>query len=180
VSFPFPLLSITILIFEARGTSEPGDLGIIVGDPLVARVKRDMPGVNVRGYPVQVSGCLDLTEKILTVQYPAGVSGSSTGVEDVQKRIDKMLRECPDTKFALAGYSQGGMVVLSAASKLPANLAEKVLAMVIYGAGEATNVKGPLKDRTLANCAPGDFVSLKLGIGKQILTVVNPGMPQVR
>jgi hypothetical protein len=38
----------------ARGTSESGDLGMIVGDPLVARVKRDMPGVNVRGYPVQV------------------------------------------------------------------------------------------------------------------------------
>jgi hypothetical protein len=39
----------------ARGTTEPGDIGMIVGDPLVARVKRDMPGVEVRGYPVQVS-----------------------------------------------------------------------------------------------------------------------------
>jgi hypothetical protein len=27
---------------------------MIVGDPLVARVKRDLPGVEVRGYPVQV------------------------------------------------------------------------------------------------------------------------------
>jgi pimeloyl-ACP methyl ester carboxylesterase len=72
-----------------------------------------------------------------------------------------MVRECPETKFAFAGYSQGGMVVTSAAAKLPANLASKVLAMVIYGAGEASSVKGPLKERTLANCAPGDFVSLK-------------------
>jgi cutinase len=94
------------------------------------------------------------------VQYPAGTTGSSTGVADVQKRLEKMVKECPDSKFALAGYSQGGMVVSSAAAKLPAQLAEKVLAMVIYGAGEATSVKGPLKDRTLANCAPGDFVSL--------------------
>jgi hypothetical protein len=30
---------------------------MIVGDPLVARVKRDLKGVNVRGYPVQVSAC---------------------------------------------------------------------------------------------------------------------------
>jgi hypothetical protein len=39
---------------SARGTSEPGNLGMVVGDPVVARVKRDMPGVEVRGYPVQV------------------------------------------------------------------------------------------------------------------------------
>jgi hypothetical protein len=30
---------------------------MIVGDPLVARVKRNLSGVNVRGYPVQVSAC---------------------------------------------------------------------------------------------------------------------------
>jgi hypothetical protein len=39
---------------KARGTSEPGDFGVICGDPLIARVKRDLPGVSVRGYPVQV------------------------------------------------------------------------------------------------------------------------------
>ena len=39
----------------ARGTSEPGALGQIVGDPLVARVKRDMKEISSQGYPVQVS-----------------------------------------------------------------------------------------------------------------------------
>jgi pimeloyl-ACP methyl ester carboxylesterase len=75
-----------------------------------------------------------------------------------------MLKACPETQFALSGYSQGGGVVTSAAAKLPAHLAEKVLAMVIYGAGEASSIQGPLKNRTLANCAPGDFVSLKPAI----------------
>jgi hypothetical protein len=42
-------------VIVARGTSEPGPLGVIVGDPVVARVQRDMPGVKVRGYPVQVN-----------------------------------------------------------------------------------------------------------------------------
>jgi len=147
-------------IIAARGTSEPGEFGIIVGDPLVARVKRDMPGVTVRGYPVQ---------------YPAGMSGSSTGVADVSKRIERMLKECPETKFALSGYSQGGMVVTSAASKMSAQLAEKVLAMVIYGAGEASSVKGPLKDRTLANCAPGDFACPKTGSGPGHTSYNNEG-----
>ena len=39
---------------SARGTSEPGDLGQIVGDPLVARVKRDLKDATAQGYPVQV------------------------------------------------------------------------------------------------------------------------------
>lgn len=72
-----------------------------------------------------------------------------------------MIKECPGIKFAFSGYSQGGMVVESAAAKLPARLAEKVMAMVVFGAGEQSSIKGPLKDRTLANCAPGDFVSLE-------------------
>jgi len=147
-------------IIAARGTSEPGELGIIVGDPLVARVKRDMPAATVRGYPVQ---------------YPAGTSGSGTGVTDVQRRLEKMVKECPETRFALAGYSQGGMVVTSAAAKLPANLASKVLAMVIYGAGEASSVRGPIGARTLANCAPGDFACPKTGSGPGHVSYNNEG-----
>jgi len=147
-------------IISARGTSEPGQLGIIIGDPLVARVKRDMPGVNVRGYPVQ---------------YPASLSGTATGIADVPKRMEKMLKECPDIKFALIGYSQGGMVVTSAAAKLPARLAEKVSAMVIFGAGEQSSVKGPLKDRTLANCAPGDFACPRSGSGPGHVSYNNEG-----
>lgn len=38
----------------ARGTGEPGNLGMVVGDPVVARVQRDLPNVIVHGYPVQV------------------------------------------------------------------------------------------------------------------------------
>jgi pimeloyl-ACP methyl ester carboxylesterase len=121
-----------------------------------------MPGVNVRGYPVQViHHASNFGSPLNDFEYPASLSGSATGVADVPKRIEKMLKECPDMKFALTGYSQGGMVVTSAAAKLPARLADKVLAMVIFGAGEQSSVKGPLKDRTLANCAPGDFVSFE-------------------
>lgn len=37
----------------ARGTSEPGPFGVIVGDPLVKNVVAAMP--TARGYAVQVS-----------------------------------------------------------------------------------------------------------------------------
>ncbi|KAF2420193.1 alpha/beta-hydrolase [Tothia fuscella] len=147
-------------IIVARGTTEPGDLGMIVGDPLVARVKRDMPGVAVRGYPVQ---------------YPAGTSGSATGVSDIQKRLEQQSKECPDEKFALAGYSQGGMVVTSATKKLSPALQAKVLAVVLYGAGEGKNVAEPLLKKTLANCAPGDFACPNSGSGPGHVSYNNEG-----
>jgi cutinase len=69
------------------------------------------------------------------------------------------IKACPDIKFALAGYSQGGGVVTRAVANLPANLAERVVAIALYGAGDGTRVKDTLKEKTIANCAPGDFVS---------------------
>lgn len=58
---------------------------------------------------------------------------------------------------ALVGYSQGGMVVSSAAPKIPAALQPKVVAMVLYGAGKGP--AGEIRQKTMANCAPGDMVS---------------------
>jgi hypothetical protein len=49
--------------------------------------------------------------------------------------------------------------VTRSVATLPANLAERVVAIALYGAGDGSRVKDPLKDRTIANCAPGDFVS---------------------
>jgi len=138
-------------IIVARGTSEPGDLGMVVGDPLVARVKRDLPGVEVRGYPVQ---------------YPASFLGSGTGVSDIQNRIESQSKECPDEKFVLAGYSQGGMVVSSTLSKIPEDLTHKIIAIVLYGAGDGKSLSQPLGTKALANCAPGDFACPSAGTGE--------------
>lgn len=147
-------------IIVARGTSEPGDLGMVVGDPLVARVKRDLPGVKVIGYPVQ---------------YPASMSGSATGVADVGKRIAAQAKACPDAKFALAGYSQGGMVTLQAAGKLSKELQDKVVAVVLYGSGDGSQVTAGLKAKTIANCAPGDFACPKAGSGPGHVSYNNEG-----
>lgn len=119
---------------------------MVVGDPLIARLKRDMPGTNVRGYPVQ---------------YPASITSGLTkaGPNDVKARIAAQSKECPDEKFALVGYSQGGIVVESALAGIPAELQGKVVAVVTYGAGDGSSIFAAFKTKTLSNCAPGDFVS---------------------
>jgi len=78
--------------------------------------------------------------------------------------VTDKAKECPKMKFALVGYSQGGMVVSAAAPKIPQDLRQNVVAMVLYGAGKGDGGKGGTpssdwKQKTLANCAPGDMVN---------------------
>jgi hypothetical protein len=50
-------------------------------------------------------------------------------------------------------------VVSSAAPKIPAELRQRVVAIAIYGAGTGTG-SADIKQKTIANCAPGDMVSI--------------------
>jgi len=163
-------------VIVARGTSEPGDFGSMVGDPLVARIKRDMPGVNVRGYPVQYpadAGGLKFSPGgTLSLPKPGTslAALSPTGPNDIVYRIGNQTKECPDERFALVGYSQGGGVVYRAATLLKEKpeLADKVLAVVIYGSSDGSQVALPHKI-VLANCARGDIACPEDG--------KNPGTP---
>jgi cutinase len=85
--------------------------------------------------------------------------GASTGVADVKSRLTKENTECPNQKYVLVGYSQGGMVISSSLSGIPAAIVPKIVAVVLYGAGDGSSVSAKFKSKTLANCAPGDFVS---------------------
>jgi pimeloyl-ACP methyl ester carboxylesterase len=88
------------------------------------------------------------------------MQGGNSGIDDVVKRVKEKARECPNMKFALVGYSQGGMVVSSAIGKIPTDLHPKVVAMVLYGSGKGDVAKSAnIKQKTLANCAPYDMVS---------------------
>jgi cutinase len=86
----------------------------------------------------------------------------SKGVTDVVNRLNQQSKACPDGKFALVGYSQGAAVMHSVAPKLDAAVAQKVLAIVLYGDGGRTMGKWPgvLAQRVYENCAKGDMVSL--------------------
>jgi len=145
---PAPSGCAALEVMIARGTFEPGSFGTMVGDPVLAAVKKEMTGEDVRGY---------------AVQYPASAEKDSRtkGVEDVVNRITTKAKECPKMKFALVGYSQGGSVVSGAAPKIPQDLRAKVVAMVLYGAGKGESSVGDIKQKTMANCAPNDNCGIK-------------------
>jgi dienelactone hydrolase len=84
------------------------------------------------------------------------MGGADIGVNDVVQRVTSQSKECPQQKFALVGYSQGGSVVSQAAPKIPVELRSKVVAMVLYGAGDGAKGPADIKNKTLANCAIND------------------------
>jgi cutinase len=87
------------LIF-ARGTTEPGNMGSIVGPPL-ADAMISLMGAN----QVAVQG----------VNYPANVQGAisgatnpkgAAGAMNMAMMAKKVATACPNSKVVLAGYSQ--------------------------------------------------------------------------
>jgi pimeloyl-ACP methyl ester carboxylesterase len=142
-------------------------------------MKRDYPTVDLHGYPVQYPadgfGLTNLFPKAGApkadapkaaapkAQAPSAAeiaAHSAIGPKDIVSRIESQTKACPGTKFALVGYSQGGMVVMRAATTLKSlpEVSKNVVAVVLYGAGDGTSVALP-PSLVLANCARGDMVS---------------------
>jgi cutinase len=156
-----------LMVFAARGTSEPGPFGVIAGDPLVKNVVAAVPGA--RGYAVQVRkrylpSSISLSH--LSVQYPAVLSAESVaiGAKDVVDRLTSQHAACPTQKFALVGYSQGARVMRAASVKLNPAILPDIVALVMFGDRgmrdmNITQFPPVLQKRLHENCAPRDPVS---------------------
>jgi cutinase len=84
----------------ARGTTELGNMGTVVGPPLATALKSLLNGdVAVQGanYRADFAGAASGSLN------PAGADGA----KDMIAMAQKAVAACPDTQIALAGYSQG-------------------------------------------------------------------------
>ena len=86
-------------LIYAKGTFEPGDLGVTVGPQLSTDLQSMAPGVwNVQGvnYDPSYDGdeCLGL---------PGGIVATAL--------IEQVASSCPLTEIVVSGYSQGAMVI---------------------------------------------------------------------
>ncbi|OJD40262.1 cutinase [Diplodia corticola] len=140
-----------ITVIFARGTTETGDLGAVVGPPLQAALEAKLPGkVAVQGvpapaYPADVAG------------YLAG--GSATGAAKMAEMAREVVAGCSgeEVMVVLAGYSQGGQLVHKAGAQLDAATAARVAGAVIFG-----DPDNPQPVENVENlkvfCAEGDLI----------------------
>ena len=141
-----------VRLLVARGTGEPGELGFVVGDPLFAALQGQL-GAQLSGAPVD---------------YPASsitADGIRQGVEDVTSQLAAQVEDCADQQFALAGYSQGAIVITEALLELSPDAAERVAAVVLFGNPVRAAGTGQFSGRTLDICATGDTICGGAGNG---------------
>jgi cutinase len=150
-------------VVVARGTFEPGTLGIIVGDPMFSALQTALPGQTLSSYPVN---------------YPANLSepGSvQAGNTDLVNHVTSQAAACPNQRFILVGYSQGANVVDNSigissdgalvggaiVATIPTSLTPKIAAILQFGnpiRAQGKSITGTYQSRTDDFCADEDPV----------------------
>ncbi|WP_406438732.1 cutinase family protein [Streptomyces sp. NBC_01613] len=149
-------------VVAARGTFEPGTLGLIVGDPVYSALQKKLTGKNLSSY---------------AVDYPADLSLTSAaqGNADLVNHVNAQAAACPNQRFILVGYSQGANVVDNSigissdgavvgspiVATIPAALEPRVAAVLLFGnpiRALGKSVTGTYQSRTIDYCAKGDPV----------------------
>ncbi|ATZ57773.1 BccutA [Botrytis cinerea B05.10] len=138
-----------VTVIFARGTTETGTLGTVVGPPFLAALKSALgsSSVTMNGvdYPADVPGFLQ--------------GGDPAGSQTMATMVTSTLSSCPDTKLVISGYSQGGQLVHNAAKLLPAETTAKISSAVIFGDPDNGDpVQGVSADRTDIICHAGDNI----------------------
>jgi cutinase len=112
----------------ARGSGEMPGLGI-TGTPLVRNVASRLSGKTVTSYAVNYAAAYDQ-------------SSAGAGATDMTQHVVQRAQTCADTQFVLGGYSQGASVTdialgisttLGRGQSIPADLAPRVAAVVVFG-----------------------------------------------
>ncbi|OJJ47332.1 hypothetical protein ASPZODRAFT_65522 [Penicilliopsis zonata CBS 506.65] len=128
----------------ARGTTEMGNMGSVVGPPVASAL------ASLTNNQVVVQG----------VDYPASVEGNAelgaSGGPTMASLVKQAISQCPNTTVVLGGYSQGAMVVHYAANQLSSG---QVKAAVLFGDPLKAQSVGKLSSSAVKEfCAVGDPV----------------------
>ncbi|WP_329331713.1 cutinase family protein [Streptomyces sp. NBC_00663] len=149
-------------VVAARGTFEPGTLGLIVGDPVYSALQKKITGKTLSSYKVNYPADLSLTS-------------AAQGNADLVNHVRQQAASCPNQRFVLVGYSQGANVVDNSigissegavvgspiVATLPNAVEPKVAAVLLFGnpiRALGKSVTGVYQSRTIDFCATGDPV----------------------
>jgi hypothetical protein len=112
-------------VIFARGTTEPGNVGVLVGPPFFDALdsaigdssKLTIQGVN--NYSATILG------------YAEG--GDPVGSAKMASQIEQAYSLCPSTKLTISGYSQGAQIVHNAAALIDSTIASWISSVVVFG-----------------------------------------------
>ena len=88
----------------ARGTVETAPPVGVTGLSLVAALRNELPGKSVSVHAVNYPASANFQDRVGIVE------GVVKGVNDAQRRIAYLAKNCPNTDVVVGGYSQGAVV----------------------------------------------------------------------
>ncbi|RDW57498.1 cutinase-4 [Coleophoma cylindrospora] len=139
----------------ARGSTETGNMGTIVGPQTCTALKAALGG-GVACQGVGAPYFATLEDNFL----PQNTSPSDIGA--ATKLFNMAKTKCPNTKIVAAGYSQGSAVMDGSIQALPAGIKSKVKGVALFGFTRNQQDGGKIpnypKAQTKVICAPGDLV----------------------
>ncbi|BBU20542.1 cutinase precursor cfp21 [Mycobacterium xenopi] len=159
----------------ARGTGEPPGVGG-VGQAFVDALQSHLAGRSMQVY---------------AVDYPATddyVNSALAGASDAGAHLQNIVATCPKTKVVLGGYSQGAGVMDLVSNQMPAQLANHVAAVALFGNPSSSYAKsltdnripaisGLYRAKTIDLCLPDDIICADGGNMVPHLLYVQNGMP---
>ncbi|OAK97970.1 cutinase-domain-containing protein [Phaeosphaeriaceae sp. SRC1lsM3a] len=147
-----------ILFAWARGSTEIGNMGTIVGPPTSDGLKRNF------------GRDADYAALISTNVLPGGTDGRSERL--MSTTLTDMASQCPDSVIVAGGYSQGAAVNHRAIEDLPTNVQDQIAGVVLYGDTQKRQDNDQIpnfpKEKVQIICQPGDAVC------NGVLTVLPP------
>ncbi|PBP25205.1 hypothetical protein BUE80_DR003706 [Diplocarpon rosae] len=143
-----------VIFFFARGSTEVGNLGSVVGQP-AGRALKEALGED----QVAVEG-IDYAAAIRTNLLPGGADPA--GVTAMRDLLVDAASKCPTSALLAGGYSQGAAVTHRAIEDLDPAVMDKIAGVVTFGDTQNTQDQGRIPnfpaEKLMIICNPGDAV----------------------
>ncbi|KAH7392485.1 cutinase precursor [Pyrenochaeta sp. MPI-SDFR-AT-0127] len=114
-----------ILFAWARGSTEVGNMGTVVGPPTSDGLKQAF-GANA----VATEG-IDYAAALAPNSLPGGTDAASKNL--LKSTLESMAQQCPNSVIVSGGYSQGAAVNHRAIEELDAGVQDQIAGVVLYG-----------------------------------------------
>ncbi|KAM7192312.1 Cutinase domain containing protein [Naviculisporaceae sp. PSN 640] len=143
-----------IIMFFARGSTEVGNMGTVVG-PDVGNGVKDVFGRD----QVAVEG-IDYAALLSTNFLPGGAD--LLGIREMKRQIEKAVNQCPTSRIVVGGYSQGAALTHRAVEDLPQAQKDRIAAAFTFGDTQNQQDNGQIpnfpREKTIIICNVGDLV----------------------
>jgi len=143
-----------VVFIFARGSTELGNMGTVVGPQVSDGLKSALGATNVATEGVDYAALLSTNN----------LSTGSSDLAGIQEMADllKAAAACPNTKVVAGGYSQGAALTHRSIENLPSSVKDKIVGVVTFGDTQNAQDNGAIpnfpSNKLKIFCNVGDLV----------------------